>query len=209
MSKIIATDHFETQSWEVTFEDLAPNYADLFIGFTDDAPVVEFEDLKFKYELKQGENIKQYGVFPPPNTRYVRSDQPYLVVERLTFRPDQTYELYLCAENGGEAFEHTVSFTTPRPAQPYPSWDWDGEQWQPPVAYPDDGQFYIWDEDSQSWVAPVNVNTATKTKLRTLNGVDAVRAQAIIDGRPWASVDDLTTIQGINSDMITGWNVEV
>ena len=41
MSKIIATDHFETQNWEVTFEDLVPNYADLFIGFTDDAPVVE------------------------------------------------------------------------------------------------------------------------------------------------------------------------
>ena len=40
MSKIIATDHFETQNWEVTFEDLAPTYADLFIGFTDDAPVV-------------------------------------------------------------------------------------------------------------------------------------------------------------------------
>ena len=39
MSKIIATDHFETQNWEVTFEDLATNYADLFIGFTDDAPV--------------------------------------------------------------------------------------------------------------------------------------------------------------------------
>ena len=42
-----------------------------------------------------------------------------------------------------------------------------------------------------------------------MNGVDAVRAQAIIDGRPWASVDDLATIQGINSDMIAGWNVEV
>ena len=81
MSKIIATDHFETSNWEVTFEDLASTYADLFIGFTDDAPVVEFKDLKFKYELKQDGNIKQYGVFPPPEVRYVRTDQPCIVVE--------------------------------------------------------------------------------------------------------------------------------
>ena len=152
MSKIIATDHFETQNWEVSFEDLAPTYADLFIGFTDDAPVVEFKDLKFKYELKRDGNIKQYGVFPPANTRYVRSDQPYIVVERLNLKTETEYELYLWAENGGEAFETTVSFTTPRPEQPYPSWDWDGEKWNPPVPYPDDDKYYTWDEETQSWV---------------------------------------------------------
>jgi len=153
MSKIIATDHFETQNWEVTFEDLAPNYADLHIGFTDEAPVVEFKDLKFKYELKQDGNIKQYGVFPPPNVRYVRSDQPYLVVERLNLDIETKYELYLWAENNKEAFETTVTFTTPRPPQPYDSWTWDAEakQWNPPVPYPDDGGAYEWSEDTQTW----------------------------------------------------------
>lgn len=29
MSKIFATDHFEPENWEVSFEDLAPNFADL------------------------------------------------------------------------------------------------------------------------------------------------------------------------------------
>ena len=152
MSKIIATDHFETQNWEVTFEDLVPNYADLFIGFTDGAPVVEFKDLKFKYELKQDSNIKKYGVFPPPGVKYVRTDQPYIVVERLNLVLETDYELYLWAENGGESFEITVSFTTPRPEQPYPSWTWDGKKWNPPVPYPDDNKFYTWDEDALDWV---------------------------------------------------------
>ena len=158
MSKIIATDHFETQNWEVSFEDLAPTYADLFIGFTDDAPVVEFKDLKFKYELKQDGNIKQYGVFPPPGVKYVRTDQPYIVVERLKLDMETEYELYLWAENGGQSFEHTATFTTPRPAQPYPSWTWDGEKWNPPVPYPDDDKFYTWDEDTQSWVEVTEEN---------------------------------------------------
>lgn len=152
MSKIKATDHFETQNWEVTFEDLAPNYADLFIGFTDDAPVVEFKDLQFKFELKQGETVKQHATYPPPNTRYVRTDQPYVVVERLLLQPENEYDLYLWAENNGESFETTVNFTTPRPKQPYDSWSWDGAQWNPPVPYPNDDKFYVWDEDAQKWV---------------------------------------------------------
>lgn len=39
-----------------------------------------------------------------------------------------------------------------RPPQPYPSWTWDGTGWQPPIPIPDDGQFYMWDEDGQAWV---------------------------------------------------------
>ena len=158
MSKIIATDHFETQNWEVTFDDLAPTYADLFIGFTDDAPVVEFKDLKFKYELKQDSNIKQYGVFPPPGVKYVRTDQPYVVVKRLKLDLETDYELYLWAENGGESFETTVSFTTPRPEQPYESWTWNSvdKVWEAPEPRPDDGKIYEWDEETLSWVEDVD-----------------------------------------------------
>lgn len=153
MSKIIAKDHLKTQNWEITFEEIAHNYADLFIGFTDDAPIVEFTDLKFKYELKQGGNIKQYGMFPPPNTKYVRSDQEYLVVERLNLEMETDYELYLWAENNKNSIEKTVSFTTPRPAQPYASWTWDadGKKWVSPEPYPEDGQEYIWDEEAINW----------------------------------------------------------
>jgi hypothetical protein len=40
------------------------------------------------------------------------------------------------------------------PPQPYPSWVLNETTclWDPPVAYPDDGQPYTWDEDTTSWV---------------------------------------------------------
>ena len=40
------------------------------------------------------------------------------------------------------------------PPKPYPSWvlDEDTCLWGAPVAYPDDGKPYLWDEESQSWV---------------------------------------------------------
>ena len=54
-----------------------------------------------------------------------------------------------------------------------------------------------------------NINTADLDTLRDLNGVDEVRAQAIIDGRPWDDINDLVTIQGISQEMVDSWEVTV
>jgi hypothetical protein len=152
MSKIIATNNFKTHVWEVNVNDLGAFYVDLFIGFTDETPTVEFKGLQFKFELRQGDNIKQYGTYPPPGVRYVRSNQPYKVVERLNHLiPDETYTLYLWSQNDGRMCETTTEFTAPRPPRPFDSWQWNGEQWAAPVPYPEDGKHYVWDEASQTW----------------------------------------------------------
>ena len=37
--------------------------------------------------------------------------------------------------------------------KPFPSWSLDANyDWQAPIAYPADGEFYSWDETNQSWV---------------------------------------------------------
>ena len=40
------------------------------------------------------------------------------------------------------------------PPKPWPSWLLDEETclWNPPVAYPEDGKFYRWDEPTTAWV---------------------------------------------------------
>ena len=39
------------------------------------------------------------------------------------------------------------------PPKPYTSWVLNEQTclWEPPVYYPNDGQFYYWDEETQSW----------------------------------------------------------
>ena len=51
----------------------------------------------------------------------------------------------------GYTYVDGVGFHAP---QPYPSWTLDSDTffWEPPVAYPDDGKRYQWDEDSTAWV---------------------------------------------------------
>lgn len=154
MSSLHATDDFITGTWTLDIQDLAPDYADLYITFTEDAPVVEFKNLKFGYELFLDEVIAQSKNFPPEGVKYVQSDQPYLVVERLNLELEKTYSLFLWCENDGKRFEKTFEFTTPRPTQPFDSWVWNETEqvWEAPVAYPDDGESYVWDENATSWV---------------------------------------------------------
>ena len=39
------------------------------------------------------------------------------------------------------------------PPQPYPSWTLNEDTclWEPPIAYPDDGNMYQWNETDQQW----------------------------------------------------------
>ena len=39
------------------------------------------------------------------------------------------------------------------PPQPFASWTLDEDtcQWEAPVAYPSDGKFYSWNEETKSW----------------------------------------------------------
>jgi len=56
----------------------------------------------------------------------------------------------------------TMSFNTPEKItnwelfitpKPYPSWiiNEDTNHWKPPVAYPNDGKTYTWNEETTSW----------------------------------------------------------
>ncbi|MFA7400635.1 MAG: ComEA family DNA-binding protein [Sideroxydans sp.] len=57
---------------------------------------------------------------------------------------------------------------------------------------------------AQARPAVVNVNTASLTELRALPRVSEAVAQAIIDGRPYSSTDDLIRVYGIGPKTLEG-----
>lgn len=58
------------------------------------------------------------------------------------------------------------------------------------------------DEDAASPAGPVDVNTASPAELDRLPGVGPALAQRIVDGRPYASLEDLGRVSGVGMAML-------
>ena len=90
---------------------------------------------------------------PPAGVKYKQTDQDVFATGRVRWKPDQHIEVQAwCKTNSGHEVTAQAQFTAPRPAQPYPSWAWNGETWEAPLPYPDDGGDYTWDESSGEWL---------------------------------------------------------
>lgn len=55
----------------------------------------------------------------------------------------------------------------------------------------------------------VDINTASVAQLRTVKGIGPKRAEQIISGRPYNSVDDLRKIKGIGAKTLDKWREHI
>lgn len=103
-------------------------------------------------------------------THFAKLDFTGTVVSVTEGKPeDDGTELQLCARTG-DTYRQTYDDGTRKnfasvgyrydvnrdafiPPKPYPSWVLNETtcDWKPPVTYPDDGSFYIWNESTTSW----------------------------------------------------------
>lgn len=114
MGKIFAENNFIRATWSLNTEQISTGVNDMLISFTEELPTVSFNNLNFGYELRLGDNIKSYGVYPPRGVTYKKSDQEYLKLVRFFLNPEQPYMLYLWSDNNGKRTEkefEIVAFT--------------------------------------------------------------------------------------------------
>jgi hypothetical protein len=97
---------------------------------------------KFKQILLEKEGIT-----------YLSTDQFFLLCERVFWKADDEIVFVIKVNDITKEFNLTV----PRPEQPFKSWTWEDGSWNPPVPYPKDGKYYIWNEDKLNWELIDNV----------------------------------------------------
>jgi hypothetical protein len=147
---VLATLNLADKKWQfaVAPESPSPN---IEIGFREGNGPAVFDNLSFGLSVTVDGEIKFFASYPPEGTTYLRTDQTYLSSDCVNLAADDLATFSVWAENARERYEGDVTFTVPRPAQPYPSWVWDGAVWQPPVAYPEGKGLYSWDEEAGQW----------------------------------------------------------
>jgi len=139
----------------MTTEDIASNYCDLNFSITDrttlgddktQADLNHTIDLTdFSVVISEKNNKFSEIIFPKGDLK--STDQFFLFSERIFWNADDVFNFTVKI---GE-LEKEFTFTVPRPEQPYPSWTWSQGQWNAPVAYPDDGSRYVWNEENLNW----------------------------------------------------------
>jgi len=155
MSNIYAINDLTKNNWSVDFDNLSAFYAYLNVEFIIHAPVVQFDDFRFGYELIQNGKSLSSSTYPSSSSeRIIRTDQKYLITDRLNnLIPDNKYQLYLWSDNRNVFTEDTFEFLIPRPFNPYDSWSWNSDKlrWEAPKPMPTDGNDYIWSESISDW----------------------------------------------------------
>ena len=147
---ILASLNLADGVWTFDVQPESPS-PDVEVGFRDGNNRAVFDGLTFGVTVTVAGQRKLDVIYPPAGVKYVATDQQWLTSDRVHLVADDVATLDVWAVNAGVRHEGSTTFTVPRPAQPYLSWVWDDGRWQPPVPYPDDGDFE-WDEDAAGWV---------------------------------------------------------
>jgi hypothetical protein len=109
---ILAQLHVGTGVWQIAAEPESPSPV-VEIGFVGDETPVRFDGLTFGFacDVDGGETIVR--TYPPEGVSYVQTDQAYISTDMLLLEPGDEATLLVWAENAGERYEETVSFSVP------------------------------------------------------------------------------------------------
>ena len=75
-----------------------------------------------------------------------------------TNTPSEDQTKALRKNYAGVGFTYNATKDAFIPPQPFASWTLNDDTclWEPPIAYPDDGNTYRWDEDTTTWIQEEN-----------------------------------------------------
>lgn len=65
------------------------------------------------------------------------------------------------------------------PPQPFESWLWINENWEPPIEYPSDGKVYEWDEELINWKEKINTDYYRQSAINKLTQLGLTEEEAL------------------------------
>lgn len=148
---------FDTAKLQWSFEtEDNKDYAErLDVIIVSDVQVTFVKGVKIGVSVGNKEGIISELNWPPNGMDFETTDRTPITNVNLQMIPDTDYTITTWAKinETSDSYTGTFDYTKQKPMQPYPSWSWDGNTWQPPIPSPaTEDRFYKWEESSTSWV---------------------------------------------------------
>jgi hypothetical protein len=119
--------------------------------FHSDQEISNIKDIQFGYQLSDKNTVLQSSQFPPGKIVYECADRTPVQTVILNIENSTEYDLIVWVMTSqGNRSEDTLKLAKMLPPKPYPSWTWNGEEWEAPVPKKYD-QPYQWNETTLQW----------------------------------------------------------
>jgi hypothetical protein len=153
MSEVRVIYDIDTEVWEVNATGVDSFSCNVSFTFLRSVTNGKFFGLNYGLALlKDDETISDY-TSSLESLQIVNTGKFSPGSIQLTSEPDTEYVLKLWVNFQGIRKDNEVTFSTPRPQKPYPSYVWQNNRWTAPTPFPGDDQQYMWDEATLSWVS--------------------------------------------------------
>jgi len=153
--KILADLAYKNISLDTSDIDPYYDHIDLKFAFSlGGNPEVFFDNLFFEYSVYFEDILLGSEKYPQNNIVYISNGQEYLELSRVFgFRPNRSYKIDILVKHSEQSFSDSIIFEVPKLNQPYDSWIWNDDlvKWESPIPYPEDENFYTWNEEDQNW----------------------------------------------------------
>lgn len=145
---------FDTKALQLRFENHASSgYCDFIAAIDRYGETVDISCFKYGATISINNQVVIENCYPPDGVQYINTNQDILVTERLSpFPADAECHIVAWVEISETRIEEDITFTIPRPTQPFASWIWNETCWTAPIPYPSDDGIYIWREDEGDWI---------------------------------------------------------
>ena len=119
--------------------------------FASEKEVSLIKDFKFGYAIYENRECVLNTEFPPPGVKYELADQNPISIIPFKIKPVTSYSITGWAESSEiPRIEKNINLENMYPEKPFPSWTWNGEEWEAPVKKKFDRP-YRWNEERLVW----------------------------------------------------------
>jgi hypothetical protein len=116
---------------------------------------IDISNFRFGFVVFVDGNKVLEKTFPGKREVFKKVDSDFVFSGIAPIKPGQIGDVTFWLEENLTRIESKFEFSIPMPESPFPSWVWNGDDWESPIPYPDSDfeGYYTWDEESFSWIA--------------------------------------------------------